>query len=219
MAYPSITLNSHTLALDYVIPVSIIVLSGGESRRFGGRKQMFMLGSKPMFQWVVDIATQASDDVIISIKDKQQLGGWNISSDVTVAIDGRQEYSPLIGTASAVGKAKYDYTVVVPADSPFITLGFIEHLYRRISSTDFAAVIPIWPDGQPEVIHAIYRTGRLSKACDSLIGRNSFDVKGLPMELESVLFMSVEEIDEVDRISLRDFDERANFLVQWKDLP
>jgi len=204
-------LNSSALLVAYVIPASIIILSGGESRRFEGGKPLFTIGSKRMLMWVVDTAAQASDDIIVSIKDERQLAGVNIPEGVAVAVDELQEYSPLIGTASAVNRAKYDYAVVIPADSPFITRGFLESLYRWISATDFSAVIPIWPDGQPEVIHAAYRTGELSRACSSLMGRESFDVKGLPMELESVLFLSVEEIDRADRISLRDFDERASF--------
>ena len=47
--------------------ISVAILCGGMSRRFGSEKAMAMVGERPLVQWIVDKAVAANKEIAIAL--------------------------------------------------------------------------------------------------------------------------------------------------------
>ena len=109
------TKNSHFPNL------AALVLSGGESRRMGGKdKALLEIAEKPMISYVLNSLSQCIDDITISSNkrdDSYQTFGYPIVHDILTG-----QLGPLAGIHAGLTYAKTQRLLIVPCDSPFLNI-------------------------------------------------------------------------------------------------
>ncbi|HEX9261035.1 MAG TPA: NTP transferase domain-containing protein, partial [Candidatus Bathyarchaeia archaeon] len=89
-----------------------------------------------------------------------------------------------------------EYILLVPFDTPFISqkvaLLLFELCVRR------SAVIPRWPNGQIEPLHAVYRTEIALKAAKSAADSGRLDMRAMIERMPNVRFVSTLVIEQLD---------------------
>ena len=191
-----------------------VVLAGGRSSRFGSNKLLFKIGGSTMLEWVLRAAYKSeANEIILSVKPSSEL---NISGEfrdkLKIVSDEIEDYSPLVGIMSAARAASNEGIVVIPADSPLVTSNFMNLLHRYLEEISVDGVIPIWNDGKIEAIHAAYKRSEVLAASEMLIKAKDYRVKDLAQALKKIYFLSVQDLEYRDRLSLIDFDNPAEIL-------
>ena len=136
--------------------ISIAVLGGGPSKRFGSDKGQVLVNGRSLIDWVLERLLPLSDDVFLQLvpnaKPPKGVKGARIFFD---SAEGKK--GPLGGICGALQNARYHKVFVVACDMPFLNLSLLRYMQTLAASYD--VVIPrigLLTEG----LHAIY-----SKAC------------------------------------------------------
>lgn len=111
------------------IPVTGIILAGGEGRRMGGvDKGWVHYQGTPLIQHVIKAISPQVDNLIISanrnLKQYQQLG-YPVFEDNTPYL------GPLGGIAAALSHIQTEYGLIVPTDAPHIPVNLVDQLIEK----------------------------------------------------------------------------------------
>ncbi|MEM0287553.1 MAG: NTP transferase domain-containing protein [Nitrososphaerota archaeon] len=187
---------------------TVLLLAGGLSNRMGKDKRFVKLSGTPIIEKAIQSAKRLTPNLILSIHNEQDVERIKaISTSLKIVVDDNHDLrSPLLGIYSASKYVKTNSTIVLPSDSPIVLPSFIQIIVKYLE--EFDAVVPTWPDGKIEAIHAAYRTDKLYTISKSLLNSRSLDVKSIPLAMQNVLFLSTEQIKNVDPnlVSLIDID-------------
>ncbi len=191
---------------------SIIILAGGKSSRFGSDKLLYKYKGRSLVEWVAEAAVKSgSDDVILMVKElKKEYREIAERLKLNVAKDKIEDYTPLAGICSGAETAKNQNIIVISGDSPLVSPDFFRSINSHLNEIMSEAVVPLWPDGSVEVIHAGYKRNALLKACKKMIDSGDYEVKRVLLYLGSVCFIPVEQIDKnslIDVDSLKDLEK------------
>lgn len=127
--------------------VSIAILCGGKSRRFGKDKSLHRIGGKPLYQHVYDALLPLTDDIFVQCGSKDaRLYGVERNNDDYL------DLGPISGIYSALKHGKHQRVAVVACDMPNISAGLIELLL----SYEADIVVPVWESGYTEPLCAVY---------------------------------------------------------------
>ena len=142
---------------------SCIVLSGGMSRRMGQDKGSMIIQEKPMILHILEKLNYQINDAVIVLNDAERIANYRslldgYCSDNIDAIENNFDYSlmfvedevkakgPISGIMTGLKNIKTDYALVLPCDSPFISVEFIELMFNlledNLKSGDVDAIIP-----------------------------------------------------------------------------
>ncbi len=130
--------------MNVLSEVSIAILTGGKSTRFGSNKLLFELEGKKLAHRVYDKVKEFSDDVFLQ---GSSIDGLAHREDL---ISGK---SSLGGIYSALKNSKHDKTIVVAGDLPHIDTRMIQIL---VDNSNYGAVVPRWREGHREPLCALY---------------------------------------------------------------
>lgn len=141
------------------INVTGIILAGGKSTRLGRNKAVEQVSGKPLIQHVYDnLKTVAGQIIIVS---SRELAAISYPEGLEVLVDMYPGKGPLSGIFTGLSAAKYEYSIVVGCDMPFLNSKVLRYLVARAEGCD-AAVPKI--NSQLEPLHAVY-----SKSCIAAI--------------------------------------------------
>ncbi len=176
---------------------SAIVLAGGLSKRFGRNKAFVKLRGKPLIGYVIERVMKVSDEVIIVIRPSDDAEAFHrISSDVRVVVDGEDFQSPLVGASAGFEASSGDYSLLVPCDTPFISVEAVRLLFEVCFNVD--AVIPRWPNGYIEPLQSVYRTEAALEAARTSLLNGRRDLHSMISLLGRIRYMSTLVIREID---------------------
>ncbi|MDR2870434.1 MAG: molybdenum cofactor guanylyltransferase [Deferribacteraceae bacterium] len=135
--------------------LSIAILAGGMSRRFGADKTLALLDGRPLIQWVYDGATQISTDIMVIAKDPDK---YDFLKSARMVLDVYEQQCAMVGIITALEAAIHDDVFVISADMPlFLFAALNEMMY--IGKTD--AIVPEIA-GKLYPCAAIYRKSALT---------------------------------------------------------
>lgn len=170
--------------------VSIAVLAGGQSRRMGQNKAWLEIGGRLVIERILATVQPLSDDVFISTNSPQQYKKLG----VRVVEDIYPHKAALGGIYSAIYAARYQHTLIVACDMPFLRIELLRYLINLAPTADVVA--PLVEPPQPETLHAVY-----SKTClpaiESRLLRNKLRIIGFFGDV-SVRYVGQEEIAKFD---------------------
>jgi molybdopterin-guanine dinucleotide biosynthesis protein A len=128
--------------------ISIAILCGGKSRRFGKDKSLFRIDGKPLYQHVYDALSHLTDDIFVQCGSKDaRLYGVKRNNDDYL------DLGPISGIYSALKHGKHQRVAMVACDMPNMSAALIAHLIKY----DADIVVPIWGStGHMEPLCAIY---------------------------------------------------------------
>jgi molybdopterin-guanine dinucleotide biosynthesis protein A len=177
---------------------SAIVLAGGSSSRFGQDKGVLELANKPLIKHVVDAVKPVVDEIIVvtSSQDRVMKYAKVVNADTRFAIDSCESKGPLVGALTGFGSAQGKYALLLPFDTPFVSRDVVLLLFELCLTK--AAVIPRWPNGQIEPLHAVYRTKAALEAAKIAVGEGELNVRAMIEKLRGVRYVSTLVIQQLD---------------------
>ena len=184
---------------------SFILLCGGRSRRMGRDKGSMNLNGKPMIMHVIKNLIDIADEIIIVLRDKNQVKDYNKifsrlksnRSKLHISMDIFEDKGPLAGILAGLENIKSDKAMVVPCDSPFVSEHFVNKMFQNSNEPDYDAFVPRWPNGRLEPLHSIYKKDLKSNIL-KLLNEDIRDVKSLIMDL-NVKYIDVDSLDETGK--------------------
>ena len=138
--------------------LTVAILAGGDSRRFTSEKTLASFRGRPLLQHMLGIAKHLSERVLVVVSDDKQAEQFRSmvgSTEIVVDPEG-VEKSALFGAITAFEYAGTEYTLLLPVDTPLANVPLLRTLYDLIGT--HSAVVPSWPEGYVEPLHAVYRT-------------------------------------------------------------
>ncbi len=177
---------------------SAIVLAGGFSCRFGEDKGLVKLAGKPLLNHVVDAIRPIVDEVVVVTSSATRVAQYQkiVSSFVRFAVDTRESEGPLIGALTGFSVALGEYALMLPFDTPFVSRDVVTLLFDLCVGR--SAVIPRWPNGQIEPLHAVYKVDEATSAAEAAVAEGRLDMRGMIERMRGLRYLSTLVITQVD---------------------
>lgn len=177
---------------------SAIILAGGFSSRFGKDKGLIQLANKPLIKHVLDKINNVVDEKIIVASSKVQAENFAkfLGSETNVLIDVHDVRSPLVGALTGLRKARGEHALLLPCDTPLVSRDVILLLFDLcINKT---AVIPRWPSGYIEPLHAVYRAKAALEAAESALNEVKLDMRSMVEGMRGIRYVSTLVLQQLD---------------------
>lgn len=132
------------------LPISGVVLAGGQSRRLGTNKAVVEIGGVPLIERVLAHLRRLSDDLLIVTNEPEtyrSLGGRLVG-------DEWPGMGSLGGIYSGLRAARHERGLVVACDMPFLNSRLLQWMIDL--SREYDVVMPRFDDGRMEPLHAVY---------------------------------------------------------------
>lgn len=140
--------------------ISIAVLGGGTSKRFGSDKIRASVRGRPLILHVWEKLAHLTDDIFLQLKPgTKPLGDRRTSYD---AVPGK---GPLSGLHGALENCVHPELWLVGGDMPGMDPRLLRSLYRH---RHHEIAIPVWENGYFEPLGAIYSRSLLPRIADLL---------------------------------------------------
>ncbi len=177
---------------------SAIILAGGFSKRFGQDKGLVQLAGKPLIKHVLDKVGNIVDEKVVVVSSKVQ--GENFAKvaglNVNVVMDVGDVRSPLLGALTGFQEAHGEYALLLPCDSPFISRDVLLLLFELCMGK--SAVIPRWPNGFIEPLHAVYCTKLALEAAKNALKEGKLNMQSMVDALRGVRYVSTLVLQQLD---------------------
>jgi molybdopterin-guanine dinucleotide biosynthesis protein A len=177
---------------------SAIVLAGGVSSRFGQDKGILEIANKPLIKYVIDAVNPVVDETIVVTNSQDRITEYAkvVATDVRFAIDSCESKGPLIGALTGFGSAHGKYALLLPFDTPFVSIEVVSLLFELCLGK--AAAIPRWPNEQIEPLHAVYQTKLALEAAQSAVSEGKLTMRAMIEKLRGVRYVSTLVIQQLD---------------------
>ncbi len=179
----------------------------------GVEKAILSINSKPLIRWAYDAATRFTPRIYVSVHDEETIIHYSplLPPEATFVkdlYDGPR--SALLALLSGFTSIEEETIAVIPTDSPFVSEKVMTYMASKAKGFDL--VVPIWPDGKVEAIHAIYSRLRTTPILQHLWSEGILEVKEIPRYTRT-LFIGTEDLQELDPtlVSLVDADTPSEF--------
>lgn len=153
----------YTLETD----LTVAVLAGGKSRRFGRSKFWVKFNNRTLIDIALEIAFQISGRVLV-IRGKEELF---LPQPMESVVDKLPDQGPLGGIYTALFYIKTNFLAVMPADMPLLSPMLYKHLFKEcegrrpviaVSSQGWEPLVSIWPKKSLTRIENFLKEGKLS---------------------------------------------------------
>ncbi|MFX1559458.1 MAG: molybdenum cofactor guanylyltransferase [Promethearchaeota archaeon] len=187
--------------------VTVAILAGGTSKRFGSEKALAEFQGKPLILHMVNIARRLSSELLIVVSDEvQEKTLRSAVKNTRVVVDPPSKIKcALVGALTAFEYSLTTHTLLLPVDTP---LANVELLRMIISmGPGHGAVVPAWPSGYIEPLHSIYMAEHAYYHGLNAMEKGRNRMRDMLEALQNVLFVSTETLKQFDS----DLDTFVNF--------
>jgi len=171
----------------------------------GQDKGLMTLNKDPMIIQTMKIVERIVDEIILVLRDEKQLEAYQQyiedfkiqrqknNTEIIMVTDVEKDQGPLLGLCTGLTYIKSEGALTLPCDSPFISSSFVNKMFEMVNGVEVQAIVPVWPNGSTEPLHAYY-----SRECIPLIKdrvKNGFrNVKSL-LDIVNVAYIEVSSLD------------------------
>lgn len=135
---------------------SVIILSGGTSRRFGSDKAQALLGDHSLLNEIL-ISIPVSTPVLLVGPEPT-----GITRQVSLTQEDPPYGGPVAGIDAGIAQIDTELVAIIATDMPF-AVAVVESLILEITSED-DVLLPLDANGYPQFLSGIYRTTALKSA-------------------------------------------------------
>ncbi|MEM1563073.1 MAG: molybdenum cofactor guanylyltransferase [Candidatus Bathyarchaeia archaeon] len=177
---------------------SAIVLAGGASKRFGYDKGLAPLAGKPLIMHVLDALDNIVEEKIIVVSSEKQAEKITkiLKLDVKIAIDQSKFQSPLVGALTGFKEARGEYALLLPCDTPLVSREILSLILELCMGKN--AVVPRWPNGYIEPLHAAYRVKPALEATEATLKEAKLDLRSMVERLRNIRYVSTLVFQQFD---------------------
>jgi molybdopterin-guanine dinucleotide biosynthesis protein A len=179
--------------------LGIIILAGGRSSRFVQNKALVYLGKKTLIQHIIEKVYNLTHEIIVVIPKDDDLNSYSsiLESKITILKDIKGGIGPLEGMLIGLKTLCSEFTLVLPCDSPFLNPEVFRYLQNFTQHSN--AVIPKWPNGYIEPLHAIYKVKPTIIAIETTIKQKNHSIFSMIQLLKNVAYINTNRISKIDR--------------------
>ncbi len=175
--------------------LALLILAGGYSERFQGKKAFFEINDQPLIKHVAEDIEKISNELAISYKTgKNKLK--ELFPNAKIIKDKHTEDGPIVGLLSSLPQIKSEYVAIISCDNPKINPKVLKKLHTK--AKNHSAAVPKWPEGHLEPLIAVYNTTELRNAVEKTWERKEMKLSKIIEKLEDVKFVPIEEMKEID---------------------
>ncbi len=138
-------------AVSPEMPLSVVVLAGGDSRRLGRDKSLLELDGEPLLARVVQRLGALSDDLVVVTNDAPRYESLSLAARLVP--DEKPGLGSLMGIYSGLQAVRHSHALAVACDMPFLSLPLLRHMASLAPGHD--VVVPRF-GSLLEPLHAIY---------------------------------------------------------------
>lgn len=172
--------------------LSIAVLCGGDSSRFGGDKTRVKVRGMPLYRLMWNRLKDRSDNLFLQIDPEDE---YELPTNTDVIEDG----GPLGGIYSALAYAEHNWIFVSGCDLPYLDPRIVDALYSVVDE-ETEVVIPRWNNGYLEPLTALYHR-RVLSSLEAILESGTRKITDFLDGLDEVREISVELMIEEGTIS------------------
>ena len=174
-----------------------IILAGGKGNRIGGDKPLIRLGGKELILHVCEAVEEISDELVVVVNRSEDIELYEriLPEGVELTTDIGGGGGPLVGACSGLRRVRSEYALILPCDTPFVSLPVLKYLAER--SKGFDAAVPRWPNGYTEPLHSVYRVEASIRVCRETMTESNFRISGMISRLRT-MYVPVEEVRNLD---------------------
>jgi molybdopterin-guanine dinucleotide biosynthesis protein A len=161
--------------------VSVAVLAGGRSRRFGSDKRLLPLEGTTLLGRTLALAATLSEDVILVVADDADAARLaavlaahrgeapdQVRSDVRVVTDMRVDTGPLAGLEAALGAAHHELVLVLAGDHPRLGADLLTLLLDTARALPQVRAVTLEGPLGPEPMLTVHRRTSLAEVSAAL---------------------------------------------------
>ena len=170
----------------------LILLGGQASRAENQPKYLFRFGKESFLDRQIRVLREVADEIIISCRDSRQASELEGFPADRIVTDELHNHGPAEGLRTGVLSAAGNLVVVVACDMPLLSPVVLKYLISRVGDAEGA--VPVWPDGNQEPLHAVYRRDALRTV---LSGCSLCRLREITSQLR-IAWIQVGELREMD---------------------
>jgi len=175
-----------------------VILAGGFSRRFGQDKGLIDLAGKPLILHVIDRVYKVVDETVVVVNSSVQKETFEslLGRKANVVVDKYEAQSPLVGALTGFESVKGKYSLLLPCDTPFISIKVAQFLLEICVNK--GAAIPRWPSGYIEPLQAAYQTKLALAAAKKALEQGKLDLRSMIACLMGARYVSTMVLRQMD---------------------
>ncbi|WP_432645230.1 molybdenum cofactor guanylyltransferase [Methanobrevibacter sp.] len=173
---------------------SCIILCGGQSRRMGQDKGSMIIQNKPMIKHILSTLNNHIDEAIIVLNDQTRIDKYNkfinpkeYTYPITFLEDKIKNKGPLPGIMTGLMEITSDYALILPCDSPYVSVEYIKTIFSQIDE-NYQAIVPYHNDNNKlktsEPLHSIYKKDIIPEI-EKLVNEDTLHIKGLIEKIDT----------------------------------
>lgn len=178
--------------------VTVAILAGGTSKRFGSEKALAEFHGRPLVAHMVDIAQKLSSETMVVVSDETQESSLrDVIPEVRIVVDPPSDVKcALAGALTAFEYTLTSHVLLLPVDSPLASSELLRMLIRMYPG--HGAVVPSWPSGYIEPLHSVYLAEHAYFHGLKVMEEGLHKMKDLLDRLQNVLYVSTETLKQFD---------------------
>ncbi len=178
--------------------LTVLVLAGGKSKRFGADKARHVVEGRAMIERVVEVVAPMAAALLISVGQEGVDYGVPGSRQV---VDRVEDAGPLAGLHAGLAEARTPWLLAVACDMPFLTPAVVQALLAA-RGPDVEAVVARTPDGRSHPLCACYHQNTLP-AVEAHLAAGTLAMHALLDRLKNVSFVDLPAgpLRNVNRVS------------------
>ena len=178
--------------------VTVAILAGGTSKRFGSEKSLAEFHGKPLISHMIDVARKLSSEIIIVVSNETQRSRLHeLVNGPRIVIDPPSNIKcALVGALTAFEYTSTPYTMLLPVDTPLASVDLLRILIEM--SPGHGAVVPSWPSGYIEPLHSVYMAEHAYSRGLNVMKSGHHRMSDMLDALQNVLFVSTETLKQFD---------------------
>jgi molybdopterin-guanine dinucleotide biosynthesis protein A len=115
--------------------LTVAILAGGRSGRFGSDKRLAQVDGRSMFEWCAEVARLVSPNVLVSLAAGDR---FQLPPGFVPVFDAEPDIGPLAGILACLRAARTGRVVFIPVDMPMVSVDHIKFLAARCDGAGVA---------------------------------------------------------------------------------
>jgi len=187
--------------------ITVAIIAGGSSKRFGSDKALAEFQGKPLIAHMMVIARRISSTILVVVSDEEQeknLKPFAKGAKFVTDPEGEPKCA-LTGAITAFEHTETTHVILLPVDAPLTEPDLLKMLIRM--KPGHGAVIPAWPSGYIEPLHSVYQAEHAYALGLEVMEKGLRRMSDLIDRIQLVLHVSTEALRQFDPV----LDSFVNF--------